>query len=152
MNSENLHESIKEFSQKGYVTEAERKILLIKAKSVDISETALDILIRQETESGKNLNAATTGSASTGVSPISSEGNTNKTVLLGILGFFLGIPVSYFFQHEKIRASFSVPQYLAKLPELLKSDEASHFITPIIMAVVITTVVGVLIGYALDKK
>ena len=47
MSSEKLIELIKKFALKGHITESERKILQIKAKSLDLSDKTIEILISQ---------------------------------------------------------------------------------------------------------
>lgn len=129
MNSEELIELIKQFAQKGHITESEKKILMLKAKSFGISEKALDILIRQELESG-----------------------SNNVLGFGFIGLLLGLPVSYFFQAEKIRVVYSLPQYLSKLPDMFSSHNTGDFATPIVVSCIITTVIGALIGNYSDKN
>ena len=74
----------------------------------------------------------------------------NKKTILGIVGFLMGLPLSYFFQPEKLRAVYSVTDYLGSLPDLLSSDKGD-FASPIIITCIITTAIGILIGYFLDQ-
>ena len=155
MNSEQLIELIKQFAQKGHITESEKKILMLKAKSFDISEKAVDILIRQELEpTQNNANESETNDYQKVKfnQPTQSSSGSNYALGFGFIGLLLGLPVSYFFQAEKIRAVYSLPQYLSKLPDMFSSHNTGDFATPIVVSCIITTVIGALIGNYSDKN
>jgi len=75
----------------------------------------------------------------------------NKKVIFGIIGFFLGFPISYYFQPEKLRAMLSMTDYLQSIPKLASSDKGD-FLTPIIFSCLISTAIFVFIGYLLDQN
>ncbi len=156
MDSEKLIELIKEFVQKGQITEAERKILLIKAKSLGLTAETVDILIRQELESfSKNDNESydynKTGKEDNMINPAAFPSG-NKAFTYGFIGFLIGIPLSYFFQAEKLRAMLSLPQYLAKLPEMLSGQNSKEFVSPVVLTCIITTTLFAFIGNSMNNK
>lgn len=75
----------------------------------------------------------------------------NKKVVFGIIGFFLGFPISYYFQPEKLRAMYSMTDYLKALPNLASSDKGD-FLTPIFFSCLISTAIFVFIGYLLEQN
>lgn len=75
----------------------------------------------------------------------------DKRTKFGIIGFLLGIPLSYFFQPEKLRAYYSITKYLAELPNLIASKQGD-FLSPILITCVITTVLGVIVGIFIRQK
>jgi len=154
MSSEKLIEYIKQFANKGHITESEMKILRLKAKSFDISDRTLDILVNQEIVSNSKNDKETSivnKDENDVKSAKTTSSSSNNAVIYGIIGFLLGIPLSYFFQAEKIRAVYSLPQYLIKLPEILSSKNTELFV-PVILTCIISTVIFALIGNAIRKK
>lgn len=73
-----------------------------------------------------------------------------RSVILGIVGAFFGLPVSYYFQPEVVRAKVSLSQYVESLPEIF-SDSSGQFTGPVILSIVICTIAGAIIGWFMDE-
>ncbi|MEO0899617.1 MAG: hypothetical protein AAFY71_24620 [Bacteroidota bacterium] len=74
----------------------------------------------------------------------------SKKVIFGIIGAVLGVPLSYYFQPEMVKAKTGgIGGYLQQID---KVAENSELLTNVIISVVIFTLVGVLVGYFIDKN
>ena len=73
----------------------------------------------------------------------------SKKVILAILGAVLGIPLSYYFQPEMLRAKMSLLDYIS---ELNKIFEEKDLIGNVIFSVIIFTILGGIVGYFIDKN
>ena len=77
-----------------------------------------------------------------------------------LIGFFVGIPVSYWFQSEMVRAKFSVGDYLAKgIPEVLDAlasgnmnDNTTSILITIVISCIVCSVVGWFLGRFAEKS
>ena len=82
-----------------------------------------------------------------------------KKILFAIIGAILGIPLSYFFQHDIIKG-VGIGNYLENFDKVLDQglSAASTFSNiqdpraTAILSVVILTIVGGVIGYFFDKR
>ena len=76
--------------------------------------------------------------------------NANKPLLGAFIGAIVGLPVSYYFQSELIRAKVSLPQYLEAVftewNELGQYDAQSPVIFGIVLCAIIGGVVGAILG------
>lgn len=72
-----------------------------------------------------------------------------KRDLLALVGFILGLPLSYFFQSDFIRSKFSIGEYIGAFPRLLTSGD-SNLIIPIAISCVICAVMLGIVGHFMD--
>lgn len=73
-----------------------------------------------------------------------------KKVLFTIIGGVLGLPLSYYFQPEMVRAKIGgISGYVKHFDEIL---EAKDLIGNVIIGVVVFAVIGFVIGYFMDKN
>ena len=78
--------------------------------------------------------------------------------LFAVIGFILGVPVSYYFQSELIRAKLTLPEYLTKLPNAIcniiqePDKEGFRFILTILISCVVLAIIGKALGRAIDNK
>ena len=73
-----------------------------------------------------------------------------KKVIFAIIGAILGIPLSYYFQSEMVKAKVGgIGGYLTHFDEIVSN---SNLLTNVILSVVIFALVGGLIGYFMDKN
>ena len=72
-----------------------------------------------------------------------------KKVLFAIIGAILGIPLSYYFQPEAVRAKVGFSGYLEHFNEILDKGE---LLGNVIFAVLIFAALGFVIGYFMDKN
>ena len=71
-----------------------------------------------------------------------------KKLLFAILGGILGIPLSYYFQPEIVRAKTgSIGGYLENFGDIL---ENSDLVGNVLLSVVIFAIIGGVIGYLID--
>ncbi len=73
-----------------------------------------------------------------------------KTPILAFIGALLGIPLSYYFQPEIVRAKLSLSEYLTHLPEIV-TDESGAYIAPVILTVLISAMVLGVVGMFMDQ-
>ena len=74
---------------------------------------------------------------------------TPKSEYLAIVGVFIGIPFSYYFQSERIKfAVDGISGYLQNFNRLL---EDQNYFGNLLLSVIIFTILGALIGYFIDK-
>jgi ACR3 family arsenite efflux pump ArsB len=74
---------------------------------------------------------------------------TPKSEYLAIVGVFLGIPFSYYFQSERIKyAVDGISGYLQHFNLIL---EDQNYFGNLLLSVIIFTLLGALIGYFIDK-
>ena len=148
MSVEELTRLIEKFAEKGSVSPAEFKILKLKAKNLELSDTALQIMVNEALKTRQSFiqqdqpKSSVKGSIGS-QSPAGNEG----AIMWGIAGFILGIPASYLFQGPKIRGSLSLGEYLQELPDLLSSDKAD-FATPVVLTCIILSLLFYFIARA----
>ena len=79
------------------------------------------------------------------------------SVILGIIGFCVGIPLSYAFQPGLIRAKFTCGEYVTNLPQLIANilkkpdDLGVQIILTLVITCGVTGIIGAFIGKAIDK-
>lgn len=74
----------------------------------------------------------------------------NKKVLFAIIGAILGIPLSYYFQSEMVRAKVGgIGGYLQNFGDIVSDG---NLLGNVILSVVIFAIVGGIIGYLIDKS
>lgn len=72
--------------------------------------------------------------------------NSGRNGIVGLfVGFLLGVPVSYFFQSEMIRAKLTLGSYLGHLPQLL-SNYPKDMIPPVLLSCAVLGFIGWLVG------
>ena len=75
----------------------------------------------------------------------------------GIVGFVLGIPISYFFQPGIIRTKLTCGEYITRLPEMIADtlknpdDLGIKVLLTLVITCVVLSVIGWLIGKAVGK-
>lgn len=73
----------------------------------------------------------------------------NKKVLFAIIGAILGIPLSYYFQSEMVRAKVGgIGNYLQNFGDIVSNG---NLLGNVILSVVIFAIVGGVVGYFIDK-
>ncbi len=74
----------------------------------------------------------------------------NKKVLFAIIGAVLGIPLSYYFQSEMVKAKVGgIGGYLKHFGDIVNN---ANLLGNVVLSVLIFTIVGGLIGYFVDKN
>jgi len=77
---------------------------------------------------------------------------SNK-IIGGVVGFAAGVPMSYHFQPDIIRAKLNWGQYLQKLPELLgDGDVGGEVFFKLLISVAIFSIIGFFVGYVIDSS
>ena len=77
--------------------------------------------------------------------------------ILGIVGFILGVPISYYFQPGIIRVKFTCGQYVSNLPDMIRGilkhpdDVGIQVLVTLVLSCVVLSVIGGLIGRAINK-
>lgn len=72
-----------------------------------------------------------------------------RKALFTIFGAIIGLPMSYYFQSEMLRAKVSLASYIEHLDRMTKYEGVAG---NILFSIVIFSVVGFLIGSYLDSK
>jgi|BioPla2DNA2_1021312.scaffolds.fasta_scaffold55717_1 ABC-type multidrug transport system fused ATPase/permease subunit len=79
---------------------------------------------------------------------------TNSMIKYGLIGAIfgalLGVPVSYFMQSGALRAWVSLIQYISRLSECIQEVKGAQ--TTVIAGIVITAIVGTVIGVIIARK
>ena|GEM_PF-5098725 len=82
-----------------------------------------------------------------------------KKIGFGVIGFIIGGPISYFFQHAAIREKIPFGRYIIESFKILldptswKSDSmVGNVGLKIFLTCVICAAIGCYIGYSMDKK
>jgi ABC-type antimicrobial peptide transport system permease subunit len=74
----------------------------------------------------------------------------NKKGLFAIIGAVLGIPLSYYFQSEMVKAKVGgIGGYLKHFGDIVNN---ANLLGNVVLSVLIFTIVGGLIGYFVDKN
>ena len=79
------------------------------------------------------------------------------SVVLGIVGFFVGVPLSYAFQPGLIRGKLTCGEYITHLPQMIADilKKPDDFGFQVLMTLVVTCgvtgIIGAFIGKAIDK-
>jgi len=74
----------------------------------------------------------------------------NKKVLFAIIGAILGIPLSYYFQPQKVREiSGGIGGYFKHFGDIM---ENGNYLVNLLLGVVVFAIVGLVIGYFVDKS
>ena len=79
-------------------------------------------------------------------------------LILGFIGFLLGIPLSYFFQPGLIRAKFTCGEYITNLPQLLEGilknpdDLGIQILLTLVITCAVTSIIFAVIGHAIAKR
>lgn len=73
-----------------------------------------------------------------------------KKVIFGIIGAILGLPLSYYFQPDIVQAKVGgIAGYIKNFGKIL---ETKDLISNVIMGVVVFAIIGIIIGYFMDKN
>lgn len=74
----------------------------------------------------------------------------NKKALLSIIGAVLGIPLSYYFQSEMVKAKMGgIGGYLEHFDQIAKNSE---YFGNVVISVIVFAIVGLAIGYFIDES
>jgi len=77
-------------------------------------------------------------------------GSVFNGILLFALAIIFGVPISYYFQPEKVREIYTLPQYIKAIPDLANSEKAD-FQSAIIFSVIICFVIICIFSYLLKR-
>jgi hypothetical protein len=70
----------------------------------------------------------------------------------GLVGAVVGLPASYWFQNEMVRAKLNVVEYTVGIFAEVEAFSQNGLYGPVAMGVVICAVAGAVIGHAMSKK
>ena len=74
----------------------------------------------------------------------------SKSIIFSIIGALLGVPLSYYFQPEMVRAKMgNAFNYIKHLDEIAKSQD---LLPNVIISVIVCALIGGFIGYLVDKN
>ena len=85
--------------------------------------------------------------------------HSTKKILFAIIGFIIGGPISYFFQHAAIREKFPFGEYVINCFQIMLDSESwksnlmvGNVAMRIFLSCVICALIGYIIGHSIEKK
>ena len=85
------------------------------------------------------------------------SGSSSLPLVGGIIGFILGIPISYYFQPGIIRVKLTCGDYVSRLPDMIGNilkqpdDLGIKILLTLVITCIVTAAIGGLIGKAIAK-